>query len=221
MTAHHAALLAAAKDPDDLTGVAGWAVDVMDRLGGLGAGLLIALENLFPPLPSELILPVAGFTASRGDMALASALIWTTVGSVVGALALYGLGAAFGRDRVLAVYRRLPLIEERDFHRTEEWFDKHGRKAVFFGRMIPIFRSLISLPAGVERMPVSQFVLLTTAGSAVWNSTFVLIGYQLGEQYDKVEPVVAYLQYAVIAAVLLAMAWFVISRLRSRRFPAA
>lgn len=210
-------LAAASENPDDLTGIAGWAVDVMERLGGPGAGLLIALENLFPPLPSEIILPLAGFTASRGDLSLASALIWTTVGSIVGALVLYGLGRALGRDRTFAIWKRLPLVEEVDFLRTEEWFARHGRKAVFFGRMIPIFRSLISVPAGVAAMPAGQFVLLTALGSAIWNTTFVLAGYLLGEQWHEVEGFIGWFKWAVVAAVLLFVARWVIVRIRSRR----
>lgn len=207
----------AADGSEELTGIAGWAVDVMEQLGPAGAGLLIALENLFPPLPSEAILPLAGFTASRGDFSLATAIFFTTLGSVVGAMVLYGIGAAFGRDRTFWLWKKLPLVKEDDFLRTEEWFTKHGRKAVFFGRMIPIFRSLISIPAGLERMPVLTFLLLTTAGSLIWNSVFVVAGYQLGEQWHRVEPVVGYLQWGVIAVVGFGVAWWVIRRIRERR----
>ena len=207
----------AADGGEELTGVAGWAVDVMERLGPAGAGLLIALENLFPPLPSEAILPLAGFTASQGDFSLVTAIFFTTLGSIVGAMVLYGIGAAFGRDRTFWLWKRLPLVKEADFLRTEEWFAKHGRKAVFFGRMIPIFRSLISIPAGLERMPVLTFLLLTTAGSLIWNSVFVVAGYQLGEQWHRVEPVVGYLQWGVIAVVGFGLAWWVIKRIRERR----
>ncbi|SDD83865.1 DedA family protein [Nocardioides lianchengensis] len=208
---------AAAEDPDDLTGVAGWAVDVMEGLGGPGAGLLIALENLFPPLPSEIILPLAGFAASRGGFSLTGAILWTTAGSVVGALVLYLLGRSLGRDRVLAMWLRLPLVEQHDFERTEAWFGRHGRKAVFFGRMLPLFRSLISIPAGVDRMPVGQFLLLTTVGSAIWNTTFVLAGYLLGHEWHRVEPVVGWLQWVVIAAVVLFVGRWLVKRLRQRR----
>lgn len=208
---------AAAEDPDDLTGVAGWAVDVMEGLGGPGAGLLIALENLFPPLPSEIILPLAGFAASRGSFSLTGAILWTTAGSVVGALVLYLLGRSLGRDRVLAMWLRLPLVEQHDFERTEAWFGRHGRKAVFFGRMLPLFRSLISIPAGVDRMPVGQFLLLTTVGSAIWNTTFVLAGYLLGHEWHRVEPVVGWLQWVVIAAVVLFVGRWLVKRLRQRR----
>ncbi|GAA3395222.1 DedA family protein [Cryptosporangium minutisporangium] len=195
-------------------GPAGWAVDLVEELGGPGAGLAIAAENLFPPIPSEVILPLAGFAASRGELSLASALFWTTVGSVVGALLLYGLGAVFGRDRLRAVVDRLPLVKLTDVDRTEAWFARHGGKAVFFGRMIPLFRSLISIPAGVERMPLGRFLLYTTAGSLLWNTLFVMAGYQLGEQWWRVERYAGWLQYAVIAVVMAAVGWFVLRRLR-------
>jgi membrane protein DedA with SNARE-associated domain len=207
-----------ASDNVPTDGVAGWSVDVMERLGGPGAGLVIAAENLFPPLPSEVILPLAGFTASRGDFTLAEALIWTTIGSVVGAMMLYALGALFGRDRMRNWALHMPLIKLTDVDRAEAWFARHGYKAVFFGRMVPIFRSFISIPAGIERMPVVMFLLLTTAGSAIWNAIFVLAGYWLGENWADVEPYAGALQVMVIGAVLLGVAYYVVSRLvRSQR----
>jgi len=210
-------LALAAQDPHELDGVAGWAVDLMDRLGAPGAGLAIALENLFPPLPSEVILPLAGFTASRGSFTLAEAIGWTVAGSLVGALLLYLLGAVFGRRRMYWVWERLPLVKVEDLERTEAWFGRHGRKAVFFGRMIPIFRSLISVPAGIERMPLVQFVLLTFAGSAIWNVTFVLAGYWLGEQWHRIEGAIGTFQWVVIVAVVLAVSWWLVLRVRSIR----
>jgi membrane protein DedA with SNARE-associated domain len=204
-------------ESQELTGVAGWAVDLMETLGGPGAGLAIALENLFPPLPSEVVLPLAGFTASQGSFSLAGALLWTTAGSVVGALALYALGALLGRDRLRRIWGRLPLVNLEDLDRTEAWFDRHGKKAVFFGRMIPIFRSLISVPAGVERMPVQVFLGLTLAGSLIWNTIFVLAGFWLGEQWHRVEPYADTFQRVVIAVVVLLVAWWVLRRVRQLR----
>lgn len=198
------------------TGVAGWAVDLMERLGIFGAGLAIALENLFPPLPSEIILPLAGFTASRGTFSLWGALVATTLGSVLGALALYYVGVLLGRDRLRAIVDLLPLVKLSDVDKAEAWFDRHGSKAVFFGRMIPIFRSLISIPAGVERMPVFRFTLLTLAGSLVWNSIFVLAGYNLGQNWDAVTPYADVFQKVVIVTVLLAVVVFTVQRIRSR-----
>lgn len=179
----------------------GWINSLMDTLGAPGAGIAIALENLFPPLPSEVILPLAGFAASTGRMNLLAALVWTTAGSVVGALALYGIGALLGRDRTVAIAARLPLLKVADIERTEAWFARHGAKAVFFGRMIPIFRSLISVPAGVERMPLPLFLVLTTLGSAIWNSVFVLAGYGLGERWEDVTGYVsAYSKVVLVVA---------------------
>ncbi|MET0422750.1 MAG: DedA family protein [Actinoplanes sp.] len=194
--------------PDfDVTGL-------VDRLGAPGAGLAVALENLFPPIPSEVILPLAGFAAGQGRMSLAAAIVWTTLGSVAGALALYYVGALLGRDRMRALAVRLPLVQVADLDRTEAWFARHGGKTVFLGRMIPIFRSLISVPAGVQRMPLGTFLLLTAAGSLIWNTVFVLAGYLLGENWPVVEAYAGVLQYVVIAACLAAAGVFVAGRVR-------
>ncbi len=197
-------------------GIAGWAADLVDTMGGPGAGLAIALENLFPPLPSEVILPLTGFAAGQGVITLFSALFWTTLGSVVGAAALYGIGVAFGRERMHALWARLPLVKASDLERTEAWFARHGTKAVLLGRMVPIFRSLISVPAGVERMPLPTFLALTTLGSLVWNSVLVLAGYWLGDQWDTVGTYVGVLSKVVLVLALAAVAAYVIVRVRSR-----
>ncbi|MFW6691350.1 DedA family protein [Streptomyces sp. MAR4 CNX-425] len=184
----------------------------MEDLGAPGAGLAIALENLFPPLPSEVILPLAGFSAQQGGLNLAAVLVWTTVGSVVGALALYWVGALLGRERTVALAAKLPLLKVRDIERTEAWFARHGTKAVFFGRMIPIFRSLISVPAGVERMRVPVFLGLTAAGSALWNTVFVLAGYGLGSRWHEISDIVGVYSKAVLGVVALAVVVFLVVR---------
>ncbi|MEV7010850.1 DedA family protein [Streptosporangium sp. NPDC051022] len=198
-------------------GIAGWAINLMETLGAPGAGVAIALENLFPPLPSEVILPLAGFTASRGDMTLFDAVLWTTLGSVAGALALYGVGALLGRERVVAIAAKLPLVDVSDIEKAEAWFARHGGKTVFFGRMIPIFRSLISIPAGVERMPLATFTLLTTLGSLIWNTAFVMAGYLLGENWSLVEEYMGVVSRVVLGVVVLAAVAFVVVRLTGRR----
>ncbi|BCJ62478.1 DedA family protein [Micromonospora endophytica] len=198
-------------------GLVGFVTDLVERLGGPGAGLAVALENLFPPIPSEVILPLAGFAAAQGRMSVVGAIFWTTLGSLLGALALYYIGAGLGRERTRAIAAKLPLVKVSDIDRTEEWFIKHGVKAVFFGRMIPIFRSMISIPAGVERMPVLTFVLYTTLGSLIWNTTFVLAGYLLGDNWHLVEGYAGILQNVVIVACVLGLIWFVVTRLRRSR----
>ncbi|MFD9080333.1 DedA family protein [Streptomyces erythrochromogenes] len=197
-------------------GFAGWATDLVDTMGGPGAGLAIALENLFPPLPSEVILPMTGFAAGQGVLSLASALFWTTLGSVAGALALYWLGALFGRERMHAIWARLPLVKASDLVRTEEWFVRHGTKAVFLGRMVPIFRSLVSVPAGVERMPLPVFLMLTTLGSLIWNGALVMAGYWLGDRWELVEGYVGVLSKVVLALVAAALVAYLAVRLRGR-----
>jgi membrane protein DedA with SNARE-associated domain len=199
--------------------VSEWAIRLMETLGGPGAGLAVALENIFPPLPSELILPLAGFTASRGQLGLVEAVVWTTLGSLVGALGLYAAGRALGRERVRRIAAKMPLVSADDVDRTHDWFDRHGSKAVFFGRMLPLFRSFISIPAGVEAMSLRRFALLTTAGSLIWNTAFILAGFALGENWHVVEDYAGVFQAVVIGAVVVALAVFVTRRVRSLRRP--
>ncbi|KUL38376.1 DedA family protein [Streptomyces regalis] len=190
----------------------------MEKLGGPGAGLAIALENLFPPLPSEVILPLAGFTASQGRMDVAAAVAWTTAGSLAGALALYLLGALFGRDRLIAVAARLPLVKIADVERTEAWFVRHGAKAVFFGRFVPVFRSLISIPAGVERMRLPVFLALTAAGSLIWNTAFIAAGYALGARWHEVTDLVGLYSKVILAITgVVALGFLGVRLTRARR----
>ena len=198
-----------------LSNITDWAVGLMETLGGPGAGLAIALENVFPPLPSEVILPLAGFTAAQGKMNLVGALAWTTAGSVVGAVLLYYIGVAFGRERIIAIAAKLPLVKVSDIEKTEAWFDKHGVKAVFFGRMIPIFRSLISIPAGVEKMRLTTFLLFTTLGSLIWNTIFVLAGYMLGENWAVVEEYAGTYSKIILGVVAVVAVVFIAVRIRT------
>ncbi|MEV7654797.1 DedA family protein [Streptomyces anulatus] len=212
--------LSAARDllaaPEPQGGIAGWAAGLVEAFGGPGAGAAIALENVFPPLPSEVILPLTGFAASQGVLSIASALFWTTLGSVVGAVVLYGIGAVFGRERMHAWWAKLPLVKASDLVRTEEWFARHGTKAILLGRMVPVFRSLISVPAGVERMPLPVFVTLTTAGSLVWNTVLVMAGYWLGDQWDVVGAYVGVVSKIVLALAAVALVGYVAMRIRGR-----
>ncbi|MEU0097913.1 DedA family protein [Streptomyces sp. NPDC006267] len=202
--------------PGPQGGLAGWAAGLVEAFGGPGAGAAIALENVFPPLPSEVILPLTGFAASQGVLSIASALFWTTLGSVVGAVVLYGIGAVFGRERMHTWWAKLPLVKTSDLVRTEEWFARHGPKAVLLGRMVPVFRSLISMPAGVERMPLPVFVALTTTGSLVWNTVLVMAGYWLGDQWDVVGTYVGVASKVVLALAVVALAGYVALRVRAR-----
>lgn len=202
---------------DVLDTIADFAVRLMELLGGPGAGLAVALENLFPPIPSEVVLPLAGFTASQGSFTLVGVIAWTTAGSVTGALLLYGLGAWLGQARLRTIVDRLPLVDVEDLDRAEAWFVDHGRTAVLIGRVIPIVRSLISVPAGVERMPVVVFVGLTALGSLVWNTVLIVAGYLLGEQWSLVERYAGMLSRLVLLTAIVAVVAFIVVRLRRRR----
>lgn len=194
-----------------------WVTWLMETLGAPGAGVAVALESIFPPIPSEIVLPLAGFTASRGTLDLTAVLVCTTIGSLVGAIALYGLGRTLGLPRLVRAADRMPLTTGDEVERTNAWFGRHGAKAVFFGRMVPIFRSLVSIPAGVRQMGLGTFVIFTAAGSLIWNTALVLAGYLLGEQWHRVEGSVGVLQTVVIIVVVGAVAWFVTHRVRAAR----
>ena len=198
----------------DPGGPAGWVVDAMELLGAAGAGLMVAVENLFPPIPSEVILPFAGFAAARGDFTLVAALAWTTGGSLLGAIVLYLAGRRLGADRTKRLLCRAPLVDGEDVEKAQDWFARHGPKAVFLGRMVPLVRSFVSLPAGTEGMGALRFVVLTAAGSFIWNAAFILAGYELGREWERVEPYATAAQVVVLAAVGLLLARFVVRRLR-------
>ncbi|WP_318241263.1 DedA family protein [Cellulomonas avistercoris] len=203
-------VVAAPGSGTELTGLAGWVVSVIETLGPVGVGLLVALENLFPPIPSEVVLPVAGYVASQGGMSLAWAIVAATVGAVVGAWALYGLGVTLGRARIRRWLEKIPLMEPEDLDRAEQWFDRHGGAAVLVGRCVPVVRSLISVPAGVERMNLGRFTLYTLVGSAVWNGGLVWAGHLLGSQWDDIGRYSDWLNavvYAVIGVVLVRFVW--------------
>lgn len=194
-----------------------WALWLMDTIGAPGAGLAVLLENVFPPIPSEIILPLAGVAAHNGSYTIWEAIFWTTLGSVLGAYFLYGLGRLLGHDRTVWLARKLPFIDEDDVTKTIAWFQRHGTKAVFFGRMLPIFRSLISIPAGIERMPAWKFGALTLGGSLIWNTVFVVAGFLLGTQWEQILILADALKYLVYAIVLALVVWFIWTRVRKYR----
>ena len=198
-----------------------WVVEVMKVLGAPGVGIATALETVFPPVPSEVVLPLAGYTASQGHYGLVAAILCATVGSLVGAFVLYQLGALWGADRLCATAERIPLLHARDVERAIAWFGRNGRSAIFLGRLVPGVRSFISIPAGIDRMPLLQFTLYTSAGSLVWNSALIVAGYELGAQWHRVEAYVGEASVVVYGALGVAVLWFVVRRLvrRSRQVP--
>ena len=195
-----------------------WAVETMNSLGAFGVFLLIFAENLFPPIPSEVILPLAGVAAAGPDNSYWVMLLASVAGSVVGACLLYGLGRLLGPQRLRRIVIRLPLVHVGDYDKSVEFMDRHGCKAIFFDRFVPGVRSLISVPAGLYAMPIGMFTLLTAAGSAIWNSVFVTIGYYMGSNWTVIEPYTDIFSDVVYVAVALVVAVFVVRLiLRERR----
>jgi membrane protein DedA with SNARE-associated domain len=197
-------LLAAAAT--DQGGITGWLLDLVDKLGAVGVGVSILLETIIPPIPSEAVLGLAGVLINDGRMSIVPVILFATLGSILGAIFFYYIGLALGPRRSHAFLDRLPLVETEDVDKTFGWFEKHGRSAVFLGRMVPIVRSFISVPAGVVRMPLGQFLLFTTGGSLIWNTVLVSLGVAAG---DFIEKNLHYLDYVVVAVVILAVIWFV------------
>jgi membrane protein DedA with SNARE-associated domain len=201
----------------DLSGLAGWVLDVIQSMGAVGVAALVALENVFPPLPSEVVLPLAGFLAGQGKLSLLAVLVAATVGSVVGALVLYWAGAALGRSRLRGIAERTPLMDADDVDRAQGWFDRHGRSAVLMGRLVPGVRSLISIPAGVSRMSLLPFLAYTTLGSAAYNAVLVLLGHQLGSRWTSVERYSDPINYGVYGLIVVGVLVAVLRRARHRR----
>lgn len=171
-----------------LEAIADWA-EALVGLGYPGLAGVILLENLVPPVPSELVLPLAGYQVARGELVYALAVVAATAGSVAGAVAIHALGQHGGRPLVRR-HRRLLRLRERDLDRAEGWFRRHGSWAVLLGRLVPGVRSVISFPAGMAAMPLGRFIAFTALGSAVWNAGLIAAGWQLGRNYERVGAVV-------------------------------
>lgn len=204
-------------DPGDLGGLTGWVADVITGLGEVGVGLLVAAENLIPPVPSELVLTMAGYLAGEGRVNLVLVLLAATLGSLFGALALYWLGRLAGEERLRRWLDRLPLVDPEQLDKADRWFDRHGHQAVLFGRMVPVVRSLVSVPAGAAGMPLPRFVAFTTLGSGLWNALFVGLGYAAGSQWQQIERYGQIFDLAIFAVFGVLVAAWIAKRLRARR----
>ena len=202
-----------------LSDVATWVQDVIERLGAVGVALLVILENVFPPIPSEIVLPFAGFVAQRGDGSVIVMVFAATIGAVIGALILYGIAALIGPERLSAFIARFGRwfgVKPADLQRAEQWFDRHAVAAVLLGRCVPLIRSVVSVPAGFRRMRLAPFVLYTAIGSIVWNTALIGAGAILGDQWERVEPYVATLQWVVVGLIVLFAVRFAVTKLRRR-----
>jgi membrane protein DedA with SNARE-associated domain len=202
---------AAAADPGGLTGTV---LNAMEALGALGVGLAILAETVIPPIPSEVVLPVAGYLTQTGRMSLPAVFLSATAGSVLGAVLLAQVGRWLGPDRSRRWLARLPLVESRDVERTFAWFERHGCAAVLLGRLVPVVRSFVSVPAGVVRMPWPQFLAYTLVGSALWNGALIGAGMALGTQHELIERYVGVLDWFLVIGAVAVVGLGVARRVR-------
>ena len=194
-----------------------WILMVMDKLGLVGVALMMFLEN-FPPIPSELIMPAAGFAAAIGELSLISVIIAGTIGSVLGALPLYYLGSRLDETRLIRLterYGKYLLITPKDIISAQAWFDRHGKTVVFFGRMIPAIRSLISIPAGMARMSLLPFLMLTAMGSMIWSALLAYAGFVLGANYEKVGIYIESVSHYVVLLMVLIFSYLLYRRIKT------
>jgi membrane protein DedA with SNARE-associated domain len=197
-----------------------FAVGLIGDIGLWGAGLLIAIEVIVVPIPSELVLLLTGFNVSEGTFSMAAAIAATTLASVAGALFLYSIAFAIGEDRVLELTRRIGKfvgLKEKDIHKTLLWFSRHGVPLVFFGRLVPIIRSLVSIPAGLTRMKLSLFVVFTALGSGIWNTIWISIGFVLGENWSDAEEFTHIIDLAAYIAIASLALFLVVRALLTTR----
>ena len=192
-----------------------WVQDILGEGSYLILTALLVLENLFPPIPSEIVLPFAGALVAGGGMGYVEAIVAATAGSLIGALILYAVGRYGGRPLIYR-YSRVIWISEAELDRADAWFDRRGPWIVLFGRLIPGVRSIVSIPAGASEMPMGTFIALTTIGSAVWNAALIGAGWALGDRWDEAAAVVDRFQAVVYVAIALSLVALTVWLLRRR-----
>lgn len=195
--------------------MAEWITNTMNSLGYWGIGLLMFLENLFPPIPSELIMPLAGFTIANGKMQFAPVILAGVVGTMLGALPWYYAGKVLGKERLERLadqYGKWLSISSKDIAKADRWFDRHGGIAVFICRLVPGVRTLISLPAGISGMHLIPFLLYSTVGTLLWVSLLTYAGYALGSNYHRVEEYIDPISKIVLATLAIALILWIVRK---------
>jgi membrane protein DedA with SNARE-associated domain len=205
--------------------IAEWVVNTMNAMGYVGIAFLMFMENLFPPIPSELIMPLAGYTAAQpeGTLAIVPAIIAGVVGTVLGAFPWYYLGKVMGETRIrswIIKYGKWIGISVDELDKTERWFGRHGKKAVLLGRMVPVIRTIVSLPAGFSKMPMAQFLIYSTIGTLGWVGLLTGIGYWLGVQnldYHLVDKYLGPVSKAIAVLIVIAFGVWVVRSWQRRK----
>ena len=197
-----------------------WIQNTMSTLGYPGVALLMFVENLFPPIPSELIMPLAGFTAGRGELSFIWVVVAGSLGSLLGQLPLYYLGRLVGEEKLVRWadrYGKWLTLSGDDIRKADDWFDKHGTKAVFIARLIPGLRSLISIPAGISEMPMPKFLLYSAVGTTLWVVILTALGGLLGQNYDLVDTYLGPVALVVVGGLAVFAVFWIVRRRRQQK----
>jgi membrane protein DedA with SNARE-associated domain len=192
-----------------------WVITAIDAVGLLGLALVMLAENLFPPIPSEVVLPLAGLAVAQGELGYVPAVLAATAGSTAGALLLYAVGALGGLPLVLR-HRRLLRLDVAQIERAQRWSERWGPLVVLVARTVPLARSLVSVPAGMARMPLALFVALTALGSLAWNALLIGAGWWLGSRWEEASAAVGAGSKVVLGLLALAVA-LLLARVAARR----
>lgn len=201
-----------------------WITNLVSEYGYFAIFMLIMVENVFPPIPSEVILTVGGFMTSSTDMTIFGVVLASTAGSVAGAVVLYGLGLLIDVERLEKIvdrYGQVLRVKKSDIHRADAWFDRYGIWTIFFARLVPLVRSLISIPAGMSNMKFWLFAIFTALGTLLWNTFLVLIGEAVGDNREAIMKqlgIYSNVVYVLLGIAALVVVWYYVKKIRSRPF---
>lgn len=194
---------------------------IIEQFGYFGVFFLILIENVFPPIPSEVILLFSGFFSSYTSLSVFYMILASTLGSFLGAIILYYIGKIFNKERLKKIvngrFGKILFLKEKDIDKADEWFDNKGNKSVFFCRFVPIVRSLISIPAGMSEMPMGKFIIYTICGSMIWNTVLICLGYRLGSNWEYVLTILDKYQMVVIIILIIILGYVIIKFYRKKR----
>lgn len=197
-----------------------WIIAIMEQLGYFGIALLMFLDNVFPPIPSEIIMPSAGYTASQGQLLLVGVVIAGCIGSLIAAALLYWVGYTFNHERIFRFvdrYGKFLFLKSVDVKKSLDWFEQYGHRIVFFGRMIPAVRSLISIPAGMSHMPFWKFMFYSSLGTIIWTTFLASVGFYFGENQILMQQIFSQASYIILSLLAIFLLWLAYRRYHHKR----
>ena len=197
-------------------------ISIMEQLGYWGIALLMFLDNIFPPIPSEIIMPSAGYSASQGELLLVGVIIAGCIGSLIAAAILYWIGYKFNHDSIFRFvdrYGKYLFIKSPDVKKSLDWFEQYGHRIVFFGRMIPAVRSLISIPAGMSHMPFWKFMFFSSLGTIIWTTFLACVGFYFGENQALMQNIFSQVSHFIIIVVIAIIIWILYRRNQGKNRP--